>query len=201
MIRRLILPALALTLAIAAPARAAGPDLAGVEGGQFAIDKSHAKIIFSVTHFGFSTYYGLFTGFDAGLGYDPKAPEKSSLTVTVDVGSIATTNPKLDEHLKSADFFDAAKFPTATFTATKVALTGPAAGTIEGELTLHGVTRPVTLAASLHGAGVNPMTKKYVLGFDATGVIKRSAFGVSAYVPAVGDEVSLIISGEFDRQP
>ena len=201
MIRRLILPALALTLAVATPAQAAGPDLAGVEGGQFAIDKSHAKIIFSVTHFGFSTYYGLFTGFDATLGYDPKAPDKSNLSVTVDVGSVATTNPKLDEHLRSADFFDAAKFPTATFKATRITLTGAAAGTIEGDLTLHGVTRPVTLAASLHGAGTNPMTKKYVLGFDATGMIKRSEFGISAYVPAVGDDVNLTISGEFDRQP
>ena len=201
MIRRLILPALALTLAVATPAQAAGPDLAGVEGGQFAIDKSHAKIIFSVTHFGFSTYYGLFTGFDATLCYDPKAPDKSNLSVTVDVGSVATTNPKLDEHLRSADFFDAAKFPTATFKATRITLTGAAAGTIEGDLTLHGVTRPVTLAASLHGAGPNPMTKKYVLGFDATGMIKRSEFGISAYVPAVGDDVNLTISGEFDRQP
>ena len=200
--RNLTVLALALTLAapaLAAPA--AGPDLAKAEGGSFVIDKSHAKIIFSLSHFGFSTYYGFFTGFDAKLGYDPKAPAKSDLEVTVDVGSVATTNPKLDEHLKSPDFFDVAKFPTATFKTTKVTVGGPAAGTVTGDLTLHGVTRPVVLHATLHGEGVNPMSKKYVLGFDASGVIKRSEFGISTYVPMVGDEVTLTISGEFDRVP
>ena len=204
MIRTLAVSAFALALGLAAPALAApaaGPDLATVEGGSFVIDQSHAKIVFSLSHFGFSTYYGFFTGFDARLGYDPKAPARSDLEVTVDVGSVVTTNPKLDEHLKSADFFDVAKFPTATFKTTKVTVTGPATGTVAGDLTLHGVTRPVALNASLHGGGVSPMTKKYVLGFDAAAVIKRSEFGITTYVPMVGDEVTLTISGEFDRVP
>ena len=196
MIRSLAVLALAATLAL--PAHAA--DLAQVEAGSFAIDKNHAKIIFSLSHFGFSTYYGLFTGFDAKLGFDPKAPEKSSLEVTVDTDSVATTNPKLDTHLKSPDFLDAAKFPSASFKATKITLTGPSSGTVAGDFTLHGVTKPIVLNATLHGAGTNPMSKKYVLGIDATGVIKRSEFGISTYVPMVGDEVTLTISGEFDRQ-
>jgi polyisoprenoid-binding protein YceI len=183
------------------PAAAAGPstDLAQVEGGQFAIDKNHAKIIFSTTHFGFSTYYGLFTDFDAHLGFDPKAPEKSKLTVTVNLNGIDTTNPKLDTHLKSPDFFDVAKYPTATFTSTKIEVTGATTGRITGDLTLHGVTLPVTLTASFNGGGVNPMSKAYVVGFNATGVVKRSEFGIKTYVPAVGDDVTLTISGEFDR--
>ncbi len=201
MIRNFAVFALAFTLAgpaLAAPA--AGPDLAKAEGGAFVIDKDHAKIIFSLSHFGFSTYYGLFTGFDAKLGFDPKAPAASDLEVTVDMASVATTNPKLDEHLKSADFLDAAKFPTATFKTTKVTVSGPAAGTVAGTLTLHGVTKPVVLTTSFNGGGVNPISKKYVLGFNATTVIKRSEFGIVTYVPMVGDEVTLTISGEFDRR-
>jgi polyisoprenoid-binding protein YceI len=187
---------------MAVPALADAPttDLAKVEGGSFAIDKSHAKIIFSTTHFGFSTYYGLFTDFDAKLAFDPKAPASSDLSVTVNLNGIDTTNPKLDEHLKSPDFFNVAQFPTATFKSTKIEVTGATTGKIIGDLTLHGVTKPVELNATFNGGGTNPMTKAYVVGFNATGVIKRSEFGIKTYVPVVGDDVTLTISGEFDRQ-
>ena len=192
--------AVALMLA-AAPAFAEAPttDLAKLEGGQFALDKNHAKIIFSISHFGFSTYYGLFNSFDAKLAFDPKAPTKSDVAVTVDMNGVDTTNPKLDAHLKSPDFFDVAKFPTATFKTTKVEVTGATTGKISGELTLHGVTKPVVLETSFNGGGVNPMSKAYVVGFNATATIKRSDWGISTFVPMVGDEVGLIISGEFDR--
>lgn len=192
--------AIALLALAALPVQAAPTtDLTQLEGGQFAVDKSHAKIIFSTTHFGFSTYYGLFNDFDAKLTFDPKAPAKSALGVTVNMNGIDTTNPKLDAHLKSADFFNAEKFPQAVFTATKIEVTGPAAGTITGDLSLHGVTKPVTLEATFNGGGQNPMTKAYVLGFNAVGHLKRSEFGISTYVPAVGDDVTLTISAEFDR--
>lgn len=195
--------ALFAALAVATPALAqqTGPstDLKQVDGGQFALDKNHAKIIFSTTHFGFSTYYGLFNDFDAKLAFDPKAPAKSSLEVTVNLNGIDTTNPKLDEHLKSADFFDVAQYPTATFKSTKVEVTGKTTGRIIGDLTLHGVTKPVTLEAKFNGGGINPMTKAYVVGFNATGTLSRSDFGIKTFVPAVGDTVTLTISGEFDR--
>ncbi|HLN23087.1 MAG TPA: YceI family protein [Patescibacteria group bacterium] len=185
----------------AAPALAAGPttDLSQIEGGTFAVDKNHAKIIFSTTHFGFSTYYGLFTDFDAKLGFDPKAPAASTLEVTVNTNGIDTTNPKLDAHLKSADFFNSAEFPTAVFKSTKIVVTGPTTGEVTGDLTLHGVTKPVTLRTTFNGGGVSPMTKAYVLGFNAVGTLNRSDFGIKTYVPVVGDEVTLTISGEFDR--
>lgn len=185
---------------LASPVLAAGPttNLADVKSGEFVLDKNHAKIIFSTSHFGFSTYYGLFKNFDAKLNFDAKDPAKSTLNVTVDVNSIETTNPKLDEHLKSEDFFSAAKFPTATFKATKITVTGKTTGTITGDLTLHGVTKPVTLDATFNGAGEN-MFKAYVLGFNATGVIKRTDFGIKTYAPAVGDDVTLTISAEFNK--
>ena len=196
--------ALLFAVALAAtPALAAGPttDLAKVEGGHFVVDKNHAKIIFSTTHFGFSTYYGLFTDFDAKLDFDPKMPTASKLAVTVRMNGIDTTNPKLDNHLKSAEFFDVAHYPTATFKSTKIEVTGPTTVRITGELTLHGVTKPVVLDTTFNGGGINPMTKAYVVGFNATGVVKRSEFGISTYVPVVGDDVKLTISGEFDRVP
>ncbi len=192
--------AFALLAMVSVPALAApSTDLAQVEGGQFVVDKNHAKIIFSTTHFGFSTYYGLFNDFDAKLAFDPKDPAKSALSVTVNMNGIDTTNPKLDGHLKSPDFFDANKYPQAVFTATEIKVTGPTSGTITGTLNLHGVTKPVTLDATFNGGGQNPMTKAYVLGFNAVGHLKRSEFGISTYVPAVGDDVTLTISAEFDR--
>ena len=175
-------------------------DLEKLEGGQFVLDKSHAKIIFSYSHFGYSTSYGLFTDFDGKLAFDPKALAKSVLEVTVNMDGIDTTVPKLDAHLKTSDFFDVAKFPSAGFKSTAIEVTGPTTGKITGNLTLHGVTKPVVLEASFNGGGTNPVSKKYVVGFNATAKVKRSEFGVANYAPMVGDDVTLTISGEFDRQ-
>lgn len=175
-------------------------DLDKVEGGAFALDKTHAKIIFAYSHFGYSTSYGQFTDFDAKLAFDPKAPAKSALEVSVNMDGIFTNVPKLDAHLKAPDFFDAAKFPTATFKSTAIEVTGPTTGKITGDLTLHGVTKPVVLDATFNGGGTHPVSKKYVVGFNATAKVKRSEFGISLYAPMVGDDVTLTISGEFARQ-
>ena len=180
---------------------AASTDLTKVEGGHFAVDKSHAKLIFSFNHFGFSTSYGLFSDFDAKLTFDPKAPTKSAVEVTVSMDHIDTFVPKLDGHMKSADMFDVAKYPTASFKSTAIEVTGPNTGKVTGELTLHGVTKPVTLDTTFNGGGINPVSKNYVVGFSATGKVKRTDFGVSYAAPVVGDEVTLTISGEFIRQP
>ncbi|MDE1147015.1 MAG: YceI family protein [Azospirillaceae bacterium] len=193
---------LAALLAAATPSLAlaqASTDATKLESGHFTIDSSHAKVVFAITHFGFSTYYGAFPDLKGTLDFDAKAPAKSTLDVEINVAGLATMNPKLDEHLNSKDFFDTAQFPKATFKATKIEVTGAGKGKITGDLTLHGVTKPVTLDATLHGGGTNPMTKAYVIGFDAKTVVKRSEFGVSTYVPAVADDVELLISAEFDR--
>lgn len=192
----------AVIIAVAAPATAQlAPiaDLTKVEGGHYTLDKSHARIVFSITHFGFSTYYGFFDEFDAKLDFDPAAPDKSALDVTISLDGIVTANPKLETNLKSDGFFDVAKFPKATFTGTHIALTGPASGKLTGDLSLHGVTKPVTLDVTFNGGGINTMSQVYVLGFDATATLKRSDFGIKNFVPFVGDEVTLRISCEFDR--
>ena len=186
----------AATLA-APPSRAA--DLAKAEPGHYVLDKSHAKVVFSINHLGFSTYYGFFPDLSGTLDLDPTAPAKSALSVTINVAGMVTTDPKLDAKLKSDTFFDTAKFPKATFKSTALEVTGEGRGKLTGDLTLHGVTKPVTLDVTFNGAGTPPMTQLYVVGFDAVGTLKRSDFGIKNFVPLVGDEVTLRISCEFDR--
>jgi polyisoprenoid-binding protein YceI len=174
---------------------------AAVQAGTYKLDPDHGKITWSVNHLGFSTYVGQFAGVNATLKVDPKAPAAAALDVTVDTNSLGTLNPALDKHLKSADFLDVAKFPTAAFKAGKVTSTGPKTADIAGQLTLHGVTRPVVVHATFLQGGINPLDKKYELGFAGTAEILRSEFGIKAYVPAVGDKVTLTIEAEFKATP
>jgi len=174
---------------------------AQVQAGGYALDSAHGKITWSVSHFGFSTYVGQFATVNATLKLDPKNLGATVLDATIDTNSVGTLNAALDKHLKSAEFLDTAKFPTATFKATKVTKTGDTTADIAGDLTLHGVTKPVVVQATFNQAGVNPLDKKYQLGFAGSAKIKRSDFGIKAYVPAVGDEVTLTIEAEFKAAP
>ena len=192
----------AAVAAFAAPARPSyAADLAQAEGGRYTIDKSHAKIVFAINHLGFSTYYGFFTDLTGNLDLDPAAPAKSALSVAINFAGMVTTDSKLDEKLKSDAFFDVAKFPEATFKSTNIEVTGEGTGKLTGDLTLHGVTKPVTLDVTFNGAGTPPMTQIYIVGFDAVGTLKRSDFGIKNFIPLVGDDVKLQISCEFDRVP
>lgn len=170
-----------------------------VEAGNYKLDKRHAKIVWNVNHMGFSIYYGEFTNFDATLTLDPAKPDASKLNVTIDVKSVSTNDADLDKHLNAADFFDTANHPTATFVSTSVQPTGATTAKVTGDFTLRGVTKPLTLDVTLLGAGPHPMSKAPVAGFSATGTIKRSDFGVKYGVPMVGDDVTLHISGEFNK--
>jgi polyisoprenoid-binding protein YceI len=149
---------------------------------------------------GFSTWYGDFTGAKGSLSLDPKNVAASKLDITIPTGSISTTNAVLDGELKDPSWFDAAKYPTITFRSTKVTPTGVATAQVAGDLTFHGVTKPVVLTATYKAAGVNPMNKAYTVGFEVKGSLKRSEFGVKNYVPAVGDDVELTISAPFERK-
>jgi polyisoprenoid-binding protein YceI len=197
-VTRIVATAFAAALTAAAPAQAA--DLTKVQPGHYVLDKSHAKVVFSINHLGFSTYYGFFPDLSGTLDLDPAAPAKSALSVTINVAGMVTTDPKLDEKLKSETFFDTAKFPKATFKSTAIEVNGEGRAKLAGDLTLHGVTKAVTLDVTFNGAGTPPMTQLYVVGFDAVGMLKRSDFGIKNFVPLVGDEVTLRISCEFDRE-
>ena len=190
----------AAPFATPAMAQVASRDPAKVEAGAYAVEPYHTRIQFAVSHMGFTTYFGDFTGASGSLTLNPKSGAASALDVSVPVNSVSTTNAKLDGELKSADWLDAAKFPTMSFKSTKVTRSGPNAAKVNGDLTLHGVTKPVTLTVAFNGAGDNPLDKKYTAGFEATGKIKRSDFGVTKFVPLIGDTVDLTISAAFEKQ-
>ncbi|WP_413204560.1 YceI family protein [Rhodospirillum sp. A1_3_36] len=176
----------------------ATPALADVES--YAIDKDHTSIVFNVNHMGFSTFVGEFTDFDGAISFDREDPSKSSVTFTIDMKSVETNVPKLDEHLQSADFFDVAKFPTATFKSTAIEVTGDNTAKITGDLSLHGVTKPVTLTVTLNKAAKHPFFDAYVAGFTGSATVTRTEFGIKTYAPAVGDQVDILINLEGTRQ-
>jgi polyisoprenoid-binding protein YceI len=194
---------LAAAILLAAPAALAQitASPADVQAGTYKLDPAHGKITWSITHFGFSTYVGQFAHVDGILKVDPKALGATALDVTVDNNSLGTLNAALDTHLKSKEFLDVATFPTATFHATKVAQTGEKTADISGDLTLHGVTKPVVLHAVFNQAGVNPLDKKYELGFAGSAEILRSDFGIKTFLPAISDKITLTIEAEFKAAP
>ena len=194
--------ALAVTLVAAPVAYAQSTQVpAEVKAGAYVLDASHSKITWSVSHLGFSTYVGQFAGVAGTLKLDPTAVQATDLQVTVDTASVGTLNTALDNHLKGPDFLDVAKFPTATFKTTSVTLTGERTADIAGDLTLHGVTKPVVIQATFNRAGIAPTDRKYTVGFAGKAVLKRSDFGIKAYLPVLGDEVTLDLAAEFKPAP
>jgi polyisoprenoid-binding protein YceI len=164
----------------------------------YTIDPLHSQVLFAVSHFGLSNYSGVLSGVEGAMKLDPTKLIDTQLEVTVATETVWTPVEKLTGELRDPEWLDVAKFPKATFVSKKVTQTGAETADIAGELTLHGVTKPVTLHARFVGAGLNPMKKVYTVGFDATGVIKRTEFGVSKYAPMIGDEVTLTIHAAFE---
>ena len=191
----------ALIFSPAAGLAQSSPNPAEVKAGTFAADPAHTKITWSVNHFGFSTYVGQFSAVSGTLKLDPKSLGATALDATVQTASVGTFLPALDTHIKSPDFLDVTKFPTATFKATSVKATGERTADITGDLTLHGVTKPLVIQATFNRGGANPVDKTYRLGFSGKAVIKRSDFGIKTYVPAIGDDVTLQIEAEFKAAP
>lgn len=185
------------TLALAAALFATSlstPAVAAPQSYQF--DKAHTHILFFIDHMGFSKMVGQFRGFDGTLDFDPADPTASSVSVSIQVASVATDVEKLDEHLRKPDFFDAEKFPTMTFASTSVAAAGEGKLKVVGNLTLLGVTKPVTLDVTVNKAGPHPFTKAPAAGFSITGSIKRSDFGMNFMQGMLGDEVAIRIETE-----
>ncbi|WP_158915302.1 YceI family protein [Caulobacter sp. S45] len=196
-----VLSALALlTLASATQAGPANPDPAAVKGGSYVIEPHHTRVLFSVSHMGFTTWYGDFAGASGKLTLDAAHPEASQLQVSIPTASVSTTNATLDGELKSGDWFDAAKYPTITFNSTSVRPTGAGEADVSGDLTFHGVTKPVSLHVHFNGAGRNPIGISYIAGFEVSGHLKRSDFGVTKYAGVIGDDVTLIVSAAFERK-
>ncbi|MDR6938108.1 MULTISPECIES: YceI family protein [unclassified Luteibacter] len=162
----------------------------------YKLDPGHTMVLFSWNHFGFSNPSANFGDVDGTLVYDEADPSKATVEATLPLSGLDSFVPKLDEHLKSADFLDAAKYPNVTFKSTKVVPAGKGKLKVTGDLTVHGVTKPVTLDVTLNKSGPHPMMKVQTVGFDATATIKRSDFGVGQYVPNVSDEIKIRITTE-----
>lgn len=193
-------------LAIAAVASLAAPVSAddvsvnplAAPKGKYVLDPNHTLITFCIKHMGVSTYCGRFNKISGEASFNGAQPEKSTAKVTIDVASIDTPSDKLDGTLRD-DFFETAKFPTATFETTAITVADKASGQITGNLTLHGVTKPVTLKTTFNGGRAHPIRGNYVLGFSAETTLKRADFGFPdvAWGIFVGDEVTLMISVEM----
>ena len=166
---------------------------------KYQIEPNHSHVTWSASHFGFSNQTGKFSDLSGEINFDAKKPQNSSVDVVIKIASLATGLPKFDGHLKSADLFDEDKFATAKFVSKKINVTGKNKAKIEGELTLHGVTKTVVLDAKFNKADVNMVTQKETVGFAATATIKRSEFGINYAIPSVSDEVKIIIEVEANK--
>lgn len=181
--------ALAVLLAVVAASAHAVPR-------SYRIDPAHTSVIASWNHLGFSTPVAHFGQVEGTIVYDADKPEASRVEVTLPLTGLDSHVPKLDEHLRSADFFDAARHPLITFRSTRVEAAGTNRLKVTGDLTVRGVTRPVVLDVVVNKVGEHPMTRKPMAGFDATTTLQRSAFGLDRGVPNVSDEVTIRISTE-----
>lgn len=181
-------PFLAIALALlAVPALAAE---------RYELDPMHTQVRFHWNHFGYSNMSAAFGEVKADLQLDTADLTKSTVAVEIPIASISSGVPKLDDHLKSADFFNAAEFPLATFKSTSVEQASERALKVKGDLTIHGVTLPAVLDVTVNQIGTHPMRKGPAAGFDASTTIQRSAFGIGKYAPAVSDDIRIHISTE-----
>ncbi|WP_210398094.1 YceI family protein [Motiliproteus sediminis] len=173
------------------------------EVAEYRLDPEHSSVLFFVSHMGFADVAGRFGGLQGRLLFDSEAPAQSSVEVTVDAASVTTFHERRDQHLKSPDFFNVVEFPHLTFESTSVAMAGPDRGTLNGNLTLLGVTRPVALELKLNRQGLHTFNKRdWIAGFKATGTLRRSDFGMNYGLVddiGIGDEVELRIEVEATR--
>ncbi|MDO5613125.1 MAG: YceI family protein [Paracoccus sp. (in: a-proteobacteria)] len=169
------------------------------ESGTYVFDSDHAQALFSWSHMGFSTSYGMVNGIEGQVVLDAENPENSTVEARFPAVSMQTVSPGLDEHLKSEDFFNG-DGGEVTFVSTGVEPGEGNLARVSGDLTLNGQTQPVVLDVVLNHSGENPMAQKPAVGFTGTTVIKRSDFGLGAFVPAVSDEVQVTLNIEAMKE-
>ncbi|MEO8113712.1 MAG: YceI family protein [Phenylobacterium sp.] len=190
--------AMSLALAGAAFANPKTQDPASVPAGTYALDKRHASLLAKIPHMGgFSRYTLRFDGLDGGFTYDPTNWQATKVTITVDAASVDTGDAGFNKQI--AGYFDAAKYPAMTFVSTELAA-ADGKGTLTGDLSFHGVTKPVTLEVTFNGAGPGLLGAGTRAGFSGTAHIKRSDYGVTAASQFAGDDVDLVFEVEFVKK-
>jgi polyisoprenoid-binding protein YceI len=165
------------------------------------LDPHHWNVSFDVDHFHYSRFVIRFDKVAAELDWKSGGIEQSTVSATIDAASVNTNVALLDRLVKGPDMFDAARYPEIRFVSTHFVRTGDDKGTLTGDLTVHGTTRPVTLNVTFNGHAPNPLTKQETLGFSADGHFSRAQFGLSKWYPAVGDDVHVAIQAEFVKAP
>jgi polyisoprenoid-binding protein YceI len=186
------------------PVQAAlGPQVApdDILPGVYVIDSKETLVRYTTNHMGFNDFWGTFAGATGTLTIDPKNIAAARLEVKVPIAFVETTNRELDHELFSDEFFDGENHHVMQFTSTAVSRTGERTAKVTGNLSLHGITRPVTLDVTFTGAGPNAFSKVPTLGFKAEGMVKRSDFGMGKFVPIVSDETQITISAAFEKKP
>jgi polyisoprenoid-binding protein YceI len=181
-----------------ASARAEVP--AAMPGGVYVLDNRHTSITFKISHLGFSHFTGRFDKVEGSFDFNPQSPLESLVDVTIYPGSIDTNDAELDEDLRGENWFDTLKFPRAAFHATQIDVTGENRARITGDFSMHNITHRLVLDAVVVGAGDVPFSNAHVIGFSASGEFDRSDYGISNLEPMVGDEVTLQIETEFDKE-
>lgn len=191
-----------LVLAVPAHSANGSTDPKRAPSGAYALDTRHTQVLWAIPHLGITDFYGRFEKISGSLNFNSGAPEKSAVDVTIQMSSLNTPNAPLIGELAGPAVFDVSKFPTATFKSTSIQRTGPDAGKITGDLTLHGITRSVTLDATFGGGLADPISGAYDLGFHASTTIKRADFGLTGMVweSLVGPDVKLVIEALFTQQ-
>lgn len=175
----------------------ANADVSEMPDGKYTLEDTHGYITFSYDHLGFSRPHVGFEKFDVELDYDADDITQSVITVTIDAASIDSRVAAFDGHLNGSKFFDTANHPSITFSSTDIETLEDNKLTINGELTILGVTKPVSLAATINKAGNHPMKKVPTFGISAKAKVNRSEFGMTTAIPAVGDEISIDIETEM----
>ncbi len=194
-----LLPVLGGCASLVTPEAVATP--AALRAGQYELDMTHASVLFKINHLGFSTYVGRFETVDASLDFEADDPTSAQLEATVEIASLDIANDEFAETLIGADWFDAAAFPQAVFRSTAIEVTGETTGRLSGDLTLHGVTAPITLDVAFNGGDRDLLRGgRYIVGFSASGVIDRTTFGVDRFAGVITNDVALEIEAEFMRR-
>lgn len=167
-----------------------------VHADDYALEPVHTQILFFADHLGFSQSQGEFLQFSGGFTFDPEKPEASSVDVTIQTDSIDMDHQEWNDHMKNQDFFDVEKFPTMTFKSNKVEVLDSGKMRLHGQLTMIGQTHPVVMDVQHNKSGVHPFSGKFIAGFSAHTTIKRSLFGMTYGLPALGDDIKVRLEVE-----
>lgn len=168
--------------------------------GRYVIDPMHTRVLFSVSHFGFSIYYGEFVHPQGTLDLASEAPGAGALEVWVPVANVSTSNSALDDELRGRSWLDAERFPKVALASTSPISLASRQFRVTGDLSLCGLTRSLTFDVTFVGAGINPKKQIFTIGFDIRAKLRRSDYGVMSELPHIGDEVSLMISAAFELE-